>query len=142
MAQRDEHGHERIVSGHLPGLLPPGEVLVLQISLGLLCLRCEQGELRLMSVQPQTLEERPLLQAFPASATDALVLASIQHVTAEGARNWLSIAWLQGEAAWTASLQPLRTVLGSLRHKLHACRIALVAVQRRGSLLKQWKETP
>jgi len=105
-----------------------------------------QGEPRLLSVQSLTLEEEralvPLLQAFPASAPDALVLASIQHSTAEEAQDQLNTAWLQGEAAWTASLHPLRTVEGNLRHKLDDTGMDIVAIQRRGYLLKQWKKQP
>lgn len=98
-----------IVHAHLPGLLAVAHVLVLHRSPGLLlCLICEQGEPRLLSVQPLTLEEerhkRPLLQAFPACVPDALVLASIQRSTAEEAQDLLNTAWLQGETTWTASL--------------------------------------
>jgi hypothetical protein len=52
MAQRDEHGNAHIVYAHLSGLLSAGQVLVLYRSPGLLlCLMCEQGEPRLLSVQ-------------------------------------------------------------------------------------------
>jgi hypothetical protein len=134
MAQRDEHGNAPIVYTHLSGLLSAGQVLVLHRSP------------RLLSVEQLTPEEGqalvPLLQAFPASASYALVLASIEERAVEEAQDRLNTAWLQGEAAWTASLQPLRTVGGKLHHKLHACGMDIVAVQRRGSLLKQWKEQP
>ncbi len=97
MAQRDEHGNAPIVYGHLSGLLSARQVLVLHPSPGLLLfLTCEQGESRLLSVEQLTLEEGqvlvPLLQVFPAYAPYALVLASIQHRTAEEAQDWLNTA--------------------------------------------------
>ena len=138
-------GEGMIIHAHLPGLLSVGQVLVLHSSLSLLlCLMCEQGVLRLQCVEPLTVEEGralvPLPQAFPAYASYALVRASIQYSTIEEAHDQLNTAWLQGEVAWVAFMQPLRTVLGNFRRKLHACHIDIVAVQRRGYLLKHWKE--
>ena len=141
------HDDDSIVYAHLPGLLPAGQVLALHRSLHLLlCLRCERGEPRLQCIVPLTLEEErtlvPLLQAFPTYAPYALVLKSIENSTIEEAQERLNTAWLQGEAAWAAFLQPMRTVLKGLRVKLHACSVETVAVQRTGYLLKQWKGTP
>ncbi len=141
---------DRIVHAHLPDLLCPtcfrSDRSSSCIPHCLCCCvsRASRGVPRLKCVEQLTVEEGralvPLLQAFPAYAPYALVRASIQHSTVEEAQDQLNTAWLQGEAVWATCMQPLRTVLGSLRRKLHTCHIDFVAVQRRGYLLKQWKE--
>lgn len=140
----DTYGNEDILHISLPCVLSTEKRLALHYPLCLLlCLICEQGQPRILNVQLLTPEEArtlvPLLQSFPAYAPYALVLASVEKSNVEEAQKQLNTAWLQGEEAWAVFLQPLRTVLGGLRQKLHSCDIDLVAVQRRGYLLKQWK---
>ena len=127
----------------LPGLVPTGQVLVLHRSLSLLlCLSCEQGEPQLQCLAHLTPEEMrvllPLLQAFPAYAPYAAVLASLDALPLEEAHRRVDRARMQTEARWTALLHPLRAVLSGLRPKVHPCGLEIVAVWRRGYLLTRW----
>ena len=139
----ETYGNENILHISLPGTLSAEQRLALHHPLCLLLwLICEKGQPRILFVQQLTSGEAralvPLLRSFPAYAPYALVLASIEESSVEEAQEQLNTAWLQGEEAWTLFLQPLRTLLAGLRQKLHRCSTDLVAVQRRGYLLKQW----
>ena len=140
----DEPEGEAILHVRLPGLLPTGRVLALHRSLSLLvCLACEQGEPSLQYVEQLTPEEVralvPLLQSSPAYAPYALVRAYIEGIPVAEAQKQVHVAQRQGEQAWATFLQPLRSLLGSLRRTLHRCDLDIVAVLQKGYLLRRWQ---
>jgi hypothetical protein len=142
----DDPEGEAIVHVRLPGLLPMGRVLALHRSLSVLvCLGCEQGEPSLQCVAQLTPEEAqaliPLLQSYPAYAPYALVRASIEGIAVAEAQKQVHVALSQGEPAWTAFMQPVRSLLGGLRRTLHLCDLDIVAVLQKGYLLRRWKAT-
>jgi len=140
----DEPEDEAILHVRLPGLLPAGRVLALHRSSSLLvCLGCEQGEPSLLCVAQLTSEEVralvPLLQSYPAYAPYALVQASVEGIPVAEAQEQVDVAQSEGEPAWTAFMQPVRSLLGGLRRTLHWCDLDIVAVLHKGYLLRRWK---
>jgi hypothetical protein len=138
---------EAILHVRLPGLLPTGRVLALHRSLSVLvCLACEQGEPLLQCVEQLTLEEAraliPLLQSYPAYAPYALVWSYMEGIPVAEAQEQVHVALSQGEQAWAAFMQPVRSLLGDLRRTLHRCDLDIVAVLQKGYLLRRWTEYP
>src|SRR5579872_4157058 len=143
----DEPRDDDIVHVRLPGLLPAGRVLALHRSLSLLlCLACEQGEPLLQCVMQLTPEEVraliPLLQSYPAYVPYALVWAGVEGIPVAEAQEQVHAAQSQGEQAWAAFIQPVRSLLGGLRRTLHLCDLDIVAVLQKGYLLRRWQYHP
>lgn len=82
----------------------------------------------------------PLLLASPSYASYAFVLSHLATISVEEAQQQVEAAFSQGEKAWNAFIQLVRTVLRGLRLKLHGCGLDIVAVQHSGYLLRAWKK--
>jgi hypothetical protein len=137
---RSKQKEESILHFSLPGLLPPGRTLALNLMTRTLCLLCEGP--RLLSEQQFSSTElrllHPLIQAFPHYCPYEVLLANISFDNVNerlinSSRQRLREAQLRG--MWQQELRPVRRALTSIRTKLQAFNLEISNVRERGCSL-------
>lgn len=127
----------------LPGVLPPGQMLTLHLTLGILShLMVHEGVPVLLLQQCFTMNEvallLPLLNACPLYCPYEVLLACYWHgvATEEGtqhARQQLHHAHTAG--TWRATTHPLHSMLSRIRGKTRVMGLELTSIAGLGSLL-------
>lgn len=124
----------------LPGLLPPGQTLVLNLGTRTLSMLTD-GPMLLMEQQFSLNELRiivPLLELYPHYCPYEVLLAHISsNIVTEASiahcRQRLQEALSRG--TWQQELRPIRRALSSLRNKLKHFELGISNVRERGSSL-------
>lgn len=139
------HSSDALLIHHfpLPGVLPPGQVLTLHLSLGILShLMVNEGVPVLLSQQCLTMNEAalllPLLNSCPLYCPYEVLLACYWHgaATEEGikhARQQVHHAHTAG--TWRAITHPLHSMLSRIRGKVRVMGLELTSIAGLGSLL-------
>jgi hypothetical protein len=124
----------------LPGLLPPGQTLVLNLETRTMSLLTD-GPILLMEQQFSVNELRmivPLLESYPYYCPYEVLLAYISanfvtEATIAHCRQRLQEALSRG--TWQQELRPIRRALSSLRSKLEHFNLAISNIRERGCSL-------
>jgi hypothetical protein len=138
-SQRSD-GETRIAHYALPGLLPPGHTLALNLETRTLSLLSEGPEL-LMEQQFSVNEMSvivPVLESYPHYCPYEVLLAYISAnvvTTASIARCRQRLQEAQSRGTWQQELRPVRRALTSLRGKLYRFGLEISNIRERGCSL-------
>lgn len=138
-----QENSEEILHFSLQGLLPAGQTLALNTTLGTLSLLvCEQDRPRMVQEQQFTTSEicvlMPLLESYPYYCPYEVLLASftsgrVTEVTIARCRQRLLEA--QEAGVWDQEMRPVRNVLSRTRLKTRAFGIEISSILETGYIL-------